>query len=308
MTALVVGAVVAVLTGADVLQCDTSPARVVRSVRLPAVGAAIFAAPDGRLLVPLAGEDATLVVDAAGVPGRWAGRLFPLFFDEADRLHAVMPDAVVTLSYPDRLPLLRTRLPAGFAPWRAAVSRDGRLVAVLAADRRELVVVVSGGEVPPARVGLPRLSSAVAVGPNAEWVLVGLESGEVMLVDAVGTVAATSLALGAAPVALAAGASGRDALAVTRGTTGSAVVSIRIKPASASPLKEVARVAVPGAAITVAAAGTDAVVLTDAGLAFFAGARLSPRGRLAIAGARDLAVVPAVPVSLMPRWDDAASP
>ena len=308
MGTLLLAAVVAVLTPTDVVLCETSPPSVVRRVALSSPGLAIFAAPDGRLLVPLAGEDTTAVVAAGGPAGHLPGRLFPLFFDEVDRLHTVMPGAVVTLSYPERLLLFRSELPGGLAPWRAATSRDGRLVIVLASDRRSLAVVTAKGEVAPVLVGLPLAASAVAVAPDASWVLVGLEQGELLLVDAAGSVAAARLGIGAAPAAMAATADGRHALVATGWGRGGAVVSVRVKPGSRTPLKEVARAPLSGSGLAVAEAGGDVVAVTSSGLTVLAVQGLALRGRLAIEGAQDVAALPARVSSLVPPWGDRDAP
>ncbi|HUK14131.1 MAG TPA: hypothetical protein VLW17_12585, partial [Thermoanaerobaculaceae bacterium] len=128
-----VAAVAAVLCPGQVAFVDLSAGEVVRRVAIPVDGAALFAAPDGRVVVPARDADATVVVAPAGRVERWKGRLFPLFFDQPDRLHTVLPGALATLSYPERLPLARIELPGVDGARRAATSSDGRLVAIVPA-------------------------------------------------------------------------------------------------------------------------------------------------------------------------------
>jgi len=177
-------AMAAVLGGGEVVFVDTVAGRVVSRVALGAEGAAVFAAPDGRVVVPMADTDATLVIPREGAAERWAGRVFPLFFDQSDRMHVVSTGRVTTLSYPERLPLARIEVAFLAGARRAAVSSDGRLVVVIpvGGPASSLVVVATGPTGGVSRVELPADARAIAVAADGNWFVAGLADGRVALV------------------------------------------------------------------------------------------------------------------------------
>jgi len=128
---LLAAALAAVLCPHEVVFVDTGTGAIVRRVDLAADGVAVFAAPDRRVVVPLATGDRTVVVEASGKVEHWQGRVFPMFFADFDRMHVVLPGALATLSYPERISLLQIPLPGVAGARREACSADGRLVAVV---------------------------------------------------------------------------------------------------------------------------------------------------------------------------------
>lgn len=300
-------AVAAVLCENSVCFVDTDAGVIIGQHALPGAGATLFAAPDGRVLVPLRDQEATIVAAVGGKGERWAGRLFPLFFDEYDRMYLVFAEELAVVSYPERVPLFRRPLGTAAGGWRAACSADGRLVAVVPADdRQRLLLLVPHDARLAATVVLPAPVVDLAVAPDGSWLAVGQTGGRVSVASAGGGAGA--------PVALPGEIRGlalsRDArtlvVVVAEGAAGK-LVGLRVrgpgkplKVSFASPLDE--------APLAVALADRDAVVVAPSAVTILpALGRKAPR-RLAIPGGRAVAVLPAQVASVVPDWGDEREP
>jgi hypothetical protein len=308
---LLVAAVAAVLTPREVVFVETASAGVVRRVELPGEGLDAFAAPDGRIVVPLAGDAGTAVVAASGTVERWPGRVFPLFFVEPDRMYVVLPGLLATLSYPERAPIARMPLAGVAGARRAACSADGRLVAVIPVDPggHALVLVPALERGAPVRVELGGEPSLVTLAADGAFA-VAVSGGRSLELTAAGGErrARDVLALDGAVRSVCPGVEGRGILVGLAGRAGGELVGVRVEPGAAEPLRVTFRtvLAAPVNAIGTAAgeiialAGEDLVVLSHNGR--------HPRRVMAVAGATGLAVVPAQPQSTVPAWSDAAAP
>jgi hypothetical protein len=302
--------VAAVLCPTEVVLVNVERAEVVRRTALPAEGVRVFAAPDGRVLVPLRAEDGTFVIAPNGSTERWRGRLFPLFGVEADRLYAVLSDSVVTLSYPERVLFARVPLPGLGGPLQAACSRDGRIVAVIpsAPGNRTLVIVEALTGASVARVELGRAVGVVAVAPDGGFALVGGDDGRVALVTAARAQQPAPLMCAGAVRAIAVDPEGRDGIvAFADGSAGAALV-VKLEPDAKKPLVERRRIPTPWPVRAVAWAGDE--VLIAGGDALLAVARRG-KGRtheVPLPGAADVAVLPERFVSVAPEWSDQPKP
>ena len=308
---LLAAAVVAVLTPREVVFVDATSAAVVRRVELPGEGLAAFAAPDGRIVVPLAGGEGTAVVAGSGAVVRWPGRVFPLFFREPDRMYVVLPGVLATLSYPERVPITRTSLPGLTGARRAACSADGRLVAVVpegGAGRTLLLVpaLERGAAIPIALGGEPSL---VAIGPDGGFA-VAVSDGRSLALIAPGADGGVRgiLPLAATVRALGVSADGRGVLVGLAAETGGELVGVRVEPGSAHPFRIEFRTALAAPVTAVGTAGGELVALAGGNLVVLAANGRHVLRTAAVAGATDLAVEPARPLSLVPAWSDAAAP
>jgi hypothetical protein len=308
--AVLVAAVAAVLAPDRVFFVDTVKGAVLRSVALPGEGLAIFAAPDGRALVPLRDEDATAAVSPAGQVERWPGRVFPLFFVQDDRMYVVLPGFLATLSYPERLPLERVRLDGLPGARRAACSHDGEMVAIIPAvpgSRVLLLIEVLGMEkIMP--VGLAHEATQVALAPNGKFaVAAGRESLEAAIVGE--PIARPALETGGEVQALCLLPNGRDVVAgLARGGAGEVLV-VRADPgAKTKVLWEHSRVELPAPVTAAAAAGEEVVVVSGEQVVILAHGGRKIARQLSVPGARDLAVLPEKPSSAVPTWGDALKP
>ncbi len=301
-------ATVAVLLPGQVAFVTTDPVAVTATAPLPAPAVALFAAPDGAVLAPLAGRDATAVVASGRAPSEWRGRTFPLFFDEIDRMYVVLPGGLMLLSYPERLVLRRNEVPGFDGAYRAACSADGRVVAVVDAKaRRELTVLAPGGDLRSWPAALSAPAEDVAVEPRGGWVLAGLQSGALELVPVGAAAPHYETAVGGgAVVSVAVAADGREAAAVVQGD-GSApgrLVTVRVKPGSRMPLKVRTDVALPAPGRAVAFAGDRIVVATSQGVVVYSRRGKKLEGALDVGSASALAVLPDRPRSVVPDWSD----
>lgn len=295
-------AVAAVLTQDRVVFAETDSATILREVVLPEPAVAIFAAPDGRVVLPLAGSDETAVVSPTGATERWPGRVFPVFFDEPDRMHIVLPELLLIASYPERLPILRVPVQGLTTPWRTVSTSNGIMVAICAdpRERRLLVAVAEPGamqhEVPLA--GEPR---ALAMAAGGEWVAVGL-AGAVQVAITGEPHARPPLPVEGSIRALAASADSRDILVgVAAGGSGRLVI-LRVTPKAEAGMKERAAVQLAGPVEAIAAAGDDVLAVVGDTVVV-----LAKRGRklvreLPLRGARQIALLPAQPTSVIPLW------
>ncbi len=298
--------VAAVLGRGQVTFIDTDAGRAVRVAALPGEGAAIFAAPDGGVLVPLASRDETAVIAQDGKVGRWPGRLFPLFFDEPDQLFAVLPGYVATLSYPERLPIGRNEVAGLAAVRRAACSRDGRLVALLPLPPfpAQLVLVATGDAGGSSPVRLSCEPSAVAVAPSSGWVTVGSGDGTLRLIAFGGKEPLATIALGGAVRAVLPTTDGRGVLVGVDDGARGAVVGVRVDPTSSRPLRQRFRVGLPSAPLALAGAGPELLAVTDDSMFVLDRGGKRVRLRVATPGALDLAALPTKASSTLPEWSD----
>ena len=304
--AVLVAAVAVVLAPQRVLFVDTAQGLVLRSVGLPGAGLAIFAAPDGRAMVPLQGEDATAVVAPTGRVERWPGRVFPLFFADYDRMHVVLPGLLATLSYPERLRLEQVPIEGLSAARRAACSLDGQLVAVIPAvvGARALLLVaaVEGGTVH--QVDLEGDATHVVVAPSGAFAVVA--SGDTLAAAIMGEPKTRAgLRVGGEVRSLCLLPNGREVIAgLATGATGE-VVCVGVNPKAQQPLMEHFRTPLGAPIVAVATSDKDVAAISgDALVVLVRGGRRIGR-QVAVPGAQDLAVLPEKARSTVPTWSDA---
>ena len=307
---LTAAAVAAVLTPHQVVFVDTAVAAVVRSVPLPGDALAAFAAPDGRIVVPLGGSAGTAVVTVSGAVERWPGRVFPLFFREADRMYVVLPHRLATLSYPERILLERIPLAGVEGARRAACSNDGRLVAV-APDPggNELVLVPALEEGAPFRVELGGEPGLVELAPDGMYTIVAVDSRSLELVIPGQKRSVRGAVTFAGTVrALAAGKDARDVLVGLAGPVGGEVVDVRVQAGKREPLRIVFRAALAAGVTAVASVGEEIAALSGDDLVMLSGNGRHALRRVSVAGACGLAMVPNDVRTTVPQWSDAAAP
>lgn len=288
---------------------DTVQGATLRSAELPGEGSAIFAAPDGRVLVPLRAEDVTAVVSPTGAVVRWPGRLFPVFFVQDDRMYVVLPGALVTLSYPERLPLERVRLEGLPGARRAACSRDGATVAIIpeVPGARVLLLVEAFGVERVLQVGLAGEGTNVVVAPKGAFAVV---AGSDYLQVAVGgePVARPPLAVGGEVRALCVLPNEKDVVVGLAGGGAGESLIVRVDPGLKMPLKERSRIALPAAVTAVAVVGEEVAALSGDVLVILSHGGRKVARRVAVPGARDLAVLPEKASTSVPAWSDALRP
>lgn len=292
-----------------VLFVETTRGVVLRSVELPGAGLAIFAAPDGRVMVPLQGQDVTAVVTPAGNVERWPGRVFPLFFADYDRMHVVLPGVLATLSYPERLMLEQVPIEGLSGARRAACSNDGALVAVipavLGARALLLVAALEGGTV--RQVELAGDATHVIVAPSGTFVVVA--SGDTLAAAVLGEPRTRAgLRVGGEIRSLCLLPNGRDVIAGLATGAAGELVAVRVDPRAQQPLKERFRTPLGAPAVAVATADEDVAAISgDALVVLVRGGRRIGR-QVVVPGARDVAVLPARARSTVPAWSDAQRP
>ncbi len=296
-------AVAAVLGDGVVSFVDVAAASLLAERLLPAGGVALFAAPDGRVLVPLEDRDATAVIAANGTTLEWPGRIFPLFFDEYDRMVLVLPGEFAILSYPERVPLVRGPLPLPAGAWRAACSHDGRVVAVVSADDRRRLLLFSPYDPRVSKtVTLQRAAVALSVAPDGSWVAVAEEGGSVELRGSSGTAGTVATVGGEIRAVAVAKDAGTLVLAVSDGGRGRLVgLAVRgptkpLKTRFTSPLDE--------EPLDVAVTERQAIVVSSTGVKIFDGLGRRPRTGVALAGGWRVVVVPTHVASVVPDWGD----
>ena len=301
-------AVAAVLTNDSVVFVETTSAAVLRVVTLPAPAVALFAAPDGRVLLPLAGSDETAVVSPVGPTERWPGRVFPMFFDEIDRMHVLFPELLLVMSYPERLPILRVPVAGVPAPWRAACSSNGLLVAVCPPPgERRVVLVVSepGAEQREARLaGEPRI---VVMAPAGNWVALGFEDAvEIVFPGEPGGRGRIPVRAGVRSLAVV--GEGRDLLVGVGDGNRGALVTLRVGAKVEAGAKERDELHLSGAVSSIAAAGEEVVVVAGESLVVLAKKGRQILHELPLPGARQVALLPARPESAAPLWNERQTP
>jgi len=303
---LATAATAAVLCGGEIALVQAEPPEIVRRLPLPGTGATLFAAPDGRMVVPLAGADATVVVGGDGPPERWEGRLFPLFFDEVDRMVVVFPGTLATLSYPERVVLERVPLTGVEGAWRAACSRDGRLAAVVPAhDRTSLVLSGTRRDGADARAALAAPAQVVAVAPDAGFAVAGLVDGTLQLVVPGGPSWIGTAGGRGRVTALAIADDGRELIAGTAADGAGAVAGHTVDEGKEAPLRlrRVSELDAPVIGLALASDGT-LFVLTPEGVTVLARRGRRQVGTVSLAGGTELVALPAAPRSLAPKWDE----
>lgn len=300
----VLAAIAAVLTAGEVVFVDVTAFQEVRRVALGGEGAALFAAPDGRFVVPLADGDATVIVSPLAEPERWKGRVFPLFTREFDRMYVVFPGKLATLTYPERVLIEELPVQGLQAIRRAACSWAGRLVVAIPAETAELVMISPGAAGGASRVGLPGRPESLAVEPEAEWVAAGLGDGRVVAVGVGRTQAATGVELGAPVRALVTSSDGRWLIAGIGDEKGGSVVGLRVDPNAAEPVREMFRTPAPSAPIALATVERTVLVLTGTGLHELVRNGKRFERSLELAGGRALVLMVADPKTAVPAWSD----
>ncbi len=291
--ALLLAAVAAVLGPGEVVLVELATPSVRARVPLPEPGAAVFAAPDGAVIVPLAHTDATAVVGVDGRVKVEQGRLFPLFFDEFDRMFVVMPEQLALLAYPQRVAIREIPLPGVVAIRHAAVTANGLAVALVGAapESPGAWIVVAGGEGRLIPVAVPCLAERVALAPGGEWLAVGCTGGRLALAGIAGA-GTEVVAVGSKIAAMAVDESGRELLAaVTQGDGREGLVRLRIRPGASPPFKERWRQPLPRPPRALAISGGTVLVLDERGLGVWdrGGRRLA--GEVAVPGAIGLALL-----------------
>lgn len=301
-------AVAAVLAQDRIVFVDTHGATVLRTVVLPAPAAALFAAPDGRVVLPLAAVDETALVSQTGPTLRWPGRIFPLFFDEPDRMQVVLPELLLVLSYPERLPILRVPVPGLKEPWRAACSGNGLVVGICAApaaQRLVLAIAEPGALQQEAVLSGPPL--AVVAAPLGDWFAAALEGGVEIVVPG------EPRGRGLVPVSgkvrsLALSADGRSVLVGTAAGDRGALVTLRVALRSDRGARVRDEMAISAPVESLAAADDEVVAVAGEKLIV-----LGKRGKkvlhdLAVPGARQVVLLPERPEAAGPEWTDSAAP
>ena len=306
LPSVLIGVIAAVLCPDRVVLVDVATARPTGTVALPGVGAAVFAAPDGRLLVPLVGADATLVLDGAAVVARWRGRLFPLFYDEPDHMHVVLPEVLLTLTYPERLPVTRVPIPGLTGARRAAVNRDGRLVAIApaAAGSATLLIAaaVEGGSA--RRIALGGDARLLALAGDGAFAVVATGQNGLEL-----ALPGTDHSLVAQPldgtVTAVAVTDRREVIVGVAAPGGAALVGMKVDPSGKPSLKPKFRTPLPAAATALAVAHDDVVAIAGDQIVVLSKHGRRVRQIVPLVGGLDVTLLPERPTSAVPAWSDA---
>lgn len=307
MTFALLAATAAILGPHEVAFLDTTTAVVARSVPLPGEGLAIFAAPDGKIIVPLAERDGTAVVSPQGTVTTWKGRIFPLFFDEDDRMHVAMPGLLATLSYPERLLLWRVDAPGLAGVRHAACSADGRLVAVIPAPPRDNVLLLGsiGPEGGTNDAQLDGSGVVAAAAPDGAWVAVALEDGSLELFTFGGGASHSRVALPSPARCLTVSPDGRWILAgVGDSHAGGGVVGIRVQQRGEHRLRLRFSNPAPSPIVGIAATSDGAVAVSGEAVLLLTHEGRRTGHAVAFAGARAVALIPERLTTTIPQWSD----
>lgn len=286
-------AVAAVLGPSEVLLVQVEQRAVLARVPLPESGAAIFAAPDGAAIVPLAHRDATAVVRADGRVRVEPGRFFPLFFDEFDRMFVVMPEQLALLAYPQRVSISQVSLAGIQAVRHAAVTSNGLAVALVSATPGSpgVWVVTTAGDARLVPVPTPCAAQRVALAPNGEWLAVACADGRLVLAG-IGGQGAEAMALGGEITAMVTDDNGRDLLLAVALPDGHGVLlRLRVRSGASPPARERVRTPLPRPPRALATSGASVLVLDDQTLAVWerGGRRLA--GEIPVPGCTALALL-----------------
>lgn len=306
MSGLGLLAAIVIILGPSDLSFVDSVSGASRTLPLPGPGAALFVAPDGRVVVPAAAEDATWLVGEGRPVERWPGRLVPLFFDEIDRAWALLPDELVLITYPERLPLRRHRVEGLVGVRQAGCSGDGRLVAVVPGDRPEPAMWMVVPDDPQAvrPVPLPAAGKLIAVAPDASMVAVGLAGGRVLLVAPEAPALPVLVETPGEASALRFEARGGTLLVGCHNGTGGALLGVRAEIRPGKPVKEQFRTPLPFPPSVLVAAGSEVLALCgDRVEVLGKGGRKLIR-ELDAPGARGMVLAVAEARSALPEWSD----
>ncbi len=294
-------AVAAVLANDRLVFVETAAGAVLRQVVLPGTPVRMFAAPDGRVLLPLAGSDETVVASPTGPTERWTGRLFPLFFDEVDRMHVVFPELLLVMSYPERLPILRVPVPGVRAAWRAATTGNGLVVVVCPPPgERRVVIATAEPEAPQREIALTDEPRLLAIAPDAAWIAVGY--GDAVEV----AFPAEPHGRGRIPMRgavrdLAVSADGADLLVALDGTAAAlAVLRPSAKHDAGAKVRD--ELTLEGGVTSLAAAGDAVIAVARDRLLVLSKKGTKVVREVPIAGASQVVLLPASPESAVPLW------
>lgn len=263
--AMAMAAVAAVLGSNEVVLVQVEQREVLARVSLPEEGAAIFAAPDGAAIVPLVQRDATAVVRADGRMRVEPGRVFPLFFDEFDRMFVVLPEQLVLLAYPQRVSLFEVPLPGIQAVRHAAVTSNGLAVALVSATPASpgVWVVTTSGDARLVPVPTPCAAQRVALAPNGEWLAVACADGRLVLAG-IGGHGADAMTLGGEITAMVTDGNGGDLLLAVALPDGHGVLlRLRVRSGASPPARERVRTPLPRPPRALATSGASVLVLDD---------------------------------------------
>lgn len=308
--AMAMAAVAAVLGSSEVVLVQVEQRAILARVSLPEQGAAIFAAPDGAAIVPLAQRDATAVVRGDGRMRLEPGRVYPLFFDEFDRMFVVLPEQLVLLAYPQRVTISEVPLPGVEGVRHAAVTSNGLAVALVggASEGAGVWVVTTTGDARLVPILVPCAAERVLLAPNGDWLAVACADGR-LGVTGIGGQGAEAVTLGGEITAMAADGNGRDLLvAVAQDVGGNSLVRVRMRPGSSPPARERTRTPLPRTPRALATSGSSVLVLDDQALAVWerGGRRLA--GELPLTGGEALVLLREA-VGLMPEsWGEPGGP
>ena len=307
---LLAAALAAVLCPHEVVFVDTGTGAIVRRVDLAADGVAVFAAPDRRVVVPLATGDRTVVVEASGKVEHWQGRVFPMFFADFDRMHVVLPGALATLSYPERISLLQIPLPGVAGARRAACSADGRLVAVVPSgpegNSLTFVAALEGGSA--SRVQLGGNASAVALAPGGTFAVVSTGGGVIEVTRAGQARSLGMVNLAGRVESLACTADGRGALVGLASDSGGEIVGLRVDLSAKKPLNERFRIPLSAEVRALAVSEDEVAALAGDVLVVLSADGRKVRRNVSLTGASDVALLPSRPRSAVPPWSDGKAP
>lgn len=303
-------AVAAVLGSSEVVFVEVEQRAVVARAALPEPGAAIFAAPNGAAIVPLAQRDATAVVRLDGRTRVEPGRFFPLFFDEFDRMFVVLPEQLALLAYPQRVEISQLPLPGIEEVRHASVTANGLAVALVGvtAEGSGVWVVTTSGEARSVPIATACVAQRVVLAPNGEWLGVACAAGRLVVAGIAGQ-AAQMLSLGGDITGLAVDDSGRELLvAVASGTGQGWLVALRVRPGATPSVKERFRTPLARPPQALATSGATVLVVDEQALAVWqrGGRRLA--GEIRVAGGRAVVVLRDAAGGLPESWGEPQPP
>ncbi len=290
---IMMAAVAAVLASNEVVFVQLEQRAVLARVALPEPGAAIFAAPDGAAVVPLAHREATAVVRQNGRLNVEPGRFFPLFFDEFDRMFVVMPGQLALLAYPQRVTISQVPLPVIEVVRHASVTANGAAVALIGTgpEGAGVWVVTTGGEPRLVPIATSCLAQRVVLAPQGEWLGVACAQGR-LVVAGIGGPASEALSLGGEIAGVAADASGRELLvAVASAGEHGVLIRLRVRPGATPAAKERVRTPLPRPPRALAASGETVVVLDEQALAVWERGGRRRAGEIPSAGGSSVVVL-----------------
>lgn len=303
---MAIAAVAAVLGSSEVVLVHIEQRAVVTRAALPEPGVAIFAAPDGAAIVPLAHRDATAVVRLDGRVRVEPGRFFPLFFDEFDRMFVFLPQQLTLLAYPQRVEISQLPLPGIETVHHASVTANGLAVALVGvtAEGSGVWVVTTSGEARLLPITTACVARRVVLAPNGEWLGVGCAAGRLVVAGIAGQ-AAQTLSLDGDITGIAVDESGRELLmAVALGAGKGSLVAVRVRPGATPSVKEHFRTPLARAPQALAMSGTTVLVLDEQVLAVWhrGGRRLA--GEIPVAGGRAVVVLRDAAAGIPESWGE----